>query len=70
MKVFATPNVEIMLGGGIVWEVNWQRKNEDMKGTIFQLPKKGWNDPLLKEVLPEDVIEAIIKKYKLCKINE
>ena len=40
MKVFATPNTEVMLGGGIVWEVNWQRKNEDMFGTIFQLPKK------------------------------
>ena len=59
MKVFATPNTEVMLGGGIVWEVNWQRKNEDMFGTIFQLTKKGWNDPLLLEILPKDVLDAL-----------
>ena len=63
MKVFATPNTEVMLGGGIVWEVNWQRKNEDMLGTIFQLPKKGWNDPLLLEILPKDVLDALKEKY-------
>ena len=63
MKVFATPNTEVMLGEGIVWEVNWQRKNEDMFGTIFQLPKKGWNGPLLLEILPKDVLDALKEKY-------
>lgn len=63
MKVFATPNIDVMLRGGIVWEVNWQRENEDMYGTLFQLPKGGWNDPLLLEILPKDVIMAIKEKY-------
>ena len=65
IKVFAKPNNEIMLGGAILWEVTWQRKNEDMFGQVIQLPPKGWSDPLLKEVLPEDVIKALITKYEL-----
>ena len=65
MKVFAKPNNEIMLGGAILWEITWQRKNEDMVGQVIQLPPRGWSDPLLKEHLPEDVIEALITKYEL-----
>ena len=53
MKVFATPNTEIMLGGSILWEVTWQRKDEDMFGQVIQLPPKGWSDPLLKQYCPK-----------------
>ena len=65
MKVSASPNTEIMLGGAILWEVSWQRKGEDMFSQMIMLPPLGWFDPLLKEHLPEDVIEALITKYKL-----
>jgi len=65
MKVSAKPNNEIMLGGAILWEVTWQRKDEDMFGQVIQLPPKGWSDPLLKQVLPEDVVEALITRYEL-----
>ncbi len=49
MKVSAKPNNEIMLGGAILWEVTWQRKDEDMFGQLIQLPLGGWSDPLLKK---------------------
>ena len=65
MKVSAKPNNEIMLGGAILWEVTWQRKGEDMFSQMIMLPQYGWSDPLLKEHLPEDVIEALITKYEL-----
>ncbi len=65
MKVFAKPNNEIMLGGAILWEVTWQRKDEDMFSQLIQLPPGGWSDPLLKKILPKDVIEALITKYQL-----
>ena len=65
MKVFASPNTEIMLGGAILWEIYWQRKNEDMFSQLVQLPPRGWSDPLLKKILPKDVIEALIIKYEL-----
>ena len=63
IKVFASPNTEILLGGGILWEVCWQRRGEDMFSLMVQLPPKGWLDPDLVDVLPKDVIEALIKKY-------
>ncbi len=65
MKVFASPNTEIMLGGAILWEISWQRKGEDMFSQLVQLPPGGWSDPLLKKILPKDVIEALITKYQL-----
>ena len=65
MKVFASSNTEIMLSGAILWEVSWQRKGEDMFSQMIMLPPSGWSDPLLKEVLPEDVIKASITKYDL-----
>jgi hypothetical protein len=65
MQVFASPNTEIMLGGGILWEICWQRKNEDMHSTMLRLPPKGWSDPSLKELLPDDVIYALLRKYGL-----
>jgi len=65
MKVFASPNTEIMLGGAILWEISWQRKDEDMFSQLIQLPPSGWGDPILQEFLPEDVIEALITKYGL-----
>ena len=65
MKVFASPNTEIMLGGAILWEISWQRKGEDMFSQLVQLPPQDWSDPILQESLPEDVIEALITKYGL-----
>tara|TARA_B100001989_G_C24334039_1_gene361518 strand:+ start:306 stop:509 length:204 start_codon:yes stop_codon:yes gene_type:complete len=65
MQVFASPNTEILLGGAILWEVNWQRKNEVMQSQMIMLPPKGWSDPMLEEFLPSDVIEALLKKYGL-----
>ena len=65
MKVFASPNTEIMLGGAILWEISWQRKGEDMFSQLVQLPPSGWGDPILQEFSPEDVIEALITKYGL-----
>ena len=65
MKVFASPNTEIMLGGAILWEISWQRKGEDVFSQLVQLPPSGWGDPILQEFLPEDVIEALITKYGL-----
>ena len=65
MKVFASPNTEIMLGGAILWEIYWQRKNEDMFSQLVPLPPGAWSDPLLKKILPKDVIEALIIKYEL-----
>ena len=65
MQVFASPNTEIMLGGGILWEINWQRKNEDMHSQMVMLPPLGWSDPCLQEYLPADVIEALLRKYGL-----
>jgi len=46
-----------------LWEVCWQRKGEDMFSLMVQLPPKGWLDPDLVDVLPKDVIKALIKKY-------
>ena len=65
MKVSAKPNNEIMLGGAILWEISWKRKGEDMFSQFVQLPPGGWSDPLLKKILPEDVVEALIAKYEL-----
>lgn len=65
MKVFASPNTEIILGGAILWEISWQRKGEDMFSQLVQLPPSGWSDPILQEFLPKDVIEALITKYGL-----
>ena len=48
MQVFASPNTEIMLGGGILWEISWQRKNEDIHSQMVMLPPKGWSDPCLQ----------------------
>ena len=59
MQVFASPNTDILLGGGILWEISWQRKNEDMHSTLDNLPPLGWSDPDLLEFLPADVIEAL-----------
>ena len=65
MQVFASPNTDILLGGGILWEINWQRKNEDMHSTLVNLPSLGWSEPDLQEFLPADVIEALLRKYGL-----
>ena len=65
MQVFASPNTEILLGGGILWEINWQRKNENMHSQMVLLPSLGWSDPSLQEFLPADVIEALMRKYGL-----
>jgi len=65
MQVFATPNTEIMLGGGILWEICWQRKNEDMHSQLVMLPAKGWSDPSLEDLLPADVIFHLLRKYGL-----
>ena len=65
MQVFASPNTDILLGGGILWEINWQRKNEDMHSQMIMLPPLGWSDPCLQEILPADVIEALMRKYGL-----
>ena len=56
MQVFASPNTDILLGGGILWEICWQRKNEDMHSQMVLLPPLGWADPCLQELLPADVI--------------
>tara|TARA_R100000654_G_scaffold63363_1_gene90628 strand:+ start:171 stop:392 length:222 start_codon:yes stop_codon:yes gene_type:complete len=65
MKVWACPNCEIKLGGGILWEVTWQRPNEDMHSQLVLLPPFGWSDPQLSDALPSDVIKALLKKYGL-----
>ena len=65
MQAFASPNTDILLGGGILWEICWQRKNEDMHSQMVMLPPLGWSDPCLQEYLPADVIEALMRKYGL-----
>tara|TARA_R100001510_G_C7642892_1_gene200454 strand:+ start:1272 stop:1487 length:216 start_codon:yes stop_codon:yes gene_type:complete len=65
MKVYASPNIEIKLGGGILWEITWQRPNEEMNSRLILLPPKGWSDPILEDVLPTDVIQALLQKYGL-----
>jgi len=65
MQVFASPHTEFLLSGAILWEVCWQRKNEDMHSTLVNLPPLGWSDPDLQEFLPADVIEALLRKYGL-----
>ena len=65
MQVFASPRTEFLLSGAILWEVCWQRKNEDMHSPLVNLPSLGWSDPDLQEFLPADVIEALLRKYGL-----
>ena len=65
IKVFASPNTEIMNSGNILWEICWQREGEQMYSKLVTRPPNGWRDPILNELqpLPEDVIEELIKKY-------
>lgn len=65
MEVFASPNTDILITGGILWEICWQRKNEDMHSQTIRLPPLGWSDPCLQEFIPADVIHALIRKYGL-----
>ena len=65
IKVFASPNTEIMSSGNILWEICWQREGEQMYSKLVTRPPNGWQDPILNEFLPEDVIQALIKKYGL-----
>ena len=70
IKVFASPNTEIMnnwegWNGNILWEICWQREGEQMQSKLVTRPPNGWRDPILNEFLPEDVIQALIKKYGL-----
>ena len=65
MQVFASPRTEFLLSGAILWEVCWQRKNEDMHSQVVMLPSLGWSDPDLQKFLPADVIEALLRKYGL-----
>ena len=36
-----------------------------MHSQMVLLPPLGWSDPILQEVLPADVIEALLRKYGL-----
>ena len=63
IKVFASPNTEIMNSGNILWEICWQREGEQMNSKLITRPPNGWLDPNLIDVLPKDVIDALIKKY-------
>ena len=65
IKVTATPNNEILKSESILWEITWQRNLEPPQRQVVMLPPKGWSDPLLKKVLPDDVIKELIKKYDL-----
>ena len=65
IKVFASPNTEIMNSGNILWEICWQREGEQMFSKMVTIPPNGWRDPILNEFLPKDVIKALIKKYGL-----
>ena len=65
IKVFASPNTEIMNSRNILWEICWQREGEQMQSKLLTRPPNGWRDPILNEFLPEDVIQALIKKYGL-----
>ena len=65
IKVTATPNNEILMSESILWEITWQRDLEPPQGQVIMLSPKGWSDPLLKKILPSDVVEALIKKYDL-----
>ena len=65
IKVFASPNTEIMNSGIILWEICWQREGEQMYSKLITRPPNGWRDPIFNEFLPEDVIQALIKKYGL-----
>jgi len=65
IKVFASPKIEMKNSGNIIWEICWQREGEQMYSKLVTRPPNGWRDPILNELqpLPEDVIEALIKKY-------
>ena len=66
IKVFATPNNQIYATCNItLWEICWQREGEQMYSKLVTRPPNGWRDPILNELqpLPEDVIQALIKKY-------
>ena len=65
LKVSATPNDELLKSESLLWEITWQREFESPQGKVIMLPPKGWTDPLLKKVLPHDVIQALIKKYDI-----
>ena len=66
IKVFATPNNQIYATCNItLWEICWQREGEQMYSKLVTRPPNGWRDPILNEFLPEDVIQALIKKYGL-----
>ena len=65
IKVTATPNNQILKSESILWEITWQCDVEPPQGQVVMLPPKGWTDPLLKKVIPNDVVEALIKKYDL-----
>jgi len=65
IKVTATPNNTILNSESILWEITWQRNLEPPQGQVVILPPKGWSDPLLKKVLPDDVLKELIKKYDL-----
>ena len=65
IKVFASPNTEIGNNGTILWEITWQRKGEQMFSKMIKVPLNGWKDHILSKFLPEDVIQALIKKYGL-----
>ena len=39
MQVFASPNTDILLGGGILWEINWIIK--ELGGINVDMTSKG-----------------------------
>ena len=65
LKVSARPNDELLKSQSLLWEITWQRELEPPQGKVIMLPPKGWTDPLLKKVLPNDVVQALIKKYDI-----
>ena len=66
IKVFASPYNQIFETCNItLWEICWQREGEQMNSKQVIIEPNGWQNPLLNEFLPEDVIQALIKKYAL-----
>tara|TARA_R100001443_G_scaffold8616_1_gene18018 strand:+ start:151 stop:384 length:234 start_codon:yes stop_codon:yes gene_type:complete len=56
MQVTMTPNTEILASEGIMYEVIWQRDNEQPSGCLVFLEE-------MDAALPEDVRLAIKSKY-------
>ena len=63
MRIKATPNTDIIHGGSLLWEIEWQRPDQDKFSQLISMPPQGWSDPGLKDVLPEDVADALVFKY-------